>query len=1060
MERKSLFCLYPPQVNKAEKTVKKIEFTCPHCTSVLRVPGHLAGVSGPCPKCATTITAPKESDELDISRVEEIPATNGSALAAAVTGSGGGAATATATLPPPVKTVHAETVGESVVEAKAPQPEYAPAPPTPEVVREISPLPTQPSQYSLPIDSRPASPGSYAEPVLPEPVAEPLQEQVISVPPPPTQEIARPILPEPVPMLEEAATSPPPYLAPPIEELSESPVEEVIAPPVPDDVVEPDLASITNPTAAELEISENLEQDPILMPEVSTSGIPLEEIPEPPKQEAPKIAIPKTQPIRIKATNTILPPDRDTLELEPTAAPDLPRLDVSLAESDGARDLQKFQQGGAAQIQLPQLGDEGAYSMEDMLVPSGSSDPLAEEPEANAGAIPLPPEDNLDYSPPPEIAIPVVPEEKPFVPPDPVTASALEQQLLQELAATPPSEESAPAAEIQTEASPEVHLEEAVPTETIEPDLALPQEAPILPQAESVPHEQIGVEEEFYQEPRPFIEQPDLHEPEDISPTNEGSIANMLGAVDQEAGNRVASDLGLEPVSRPEGRPSPDYGQSFPVDEPAPALLSPMPPTESGDEMDVFDELLGRSSPGEKVGPSWLVLGSIVVSVGIIASLMGVYVWNSLGGSSGDRVEKNPNEIIGNYNIISSKGDSEKEIEAVKALNLPPPHPLKNEDRKLEGSAGENNKPKGTENPPPKLDGTGSSITLPGDEDRVRISDGSDGPAHQAPSSLGATLNNDTPPQTPEESGALPSTPKIKDAGVEAYNKQIEAGEDSISALDKKIAEMQSDNIDSPLDAPAIQDTPALVRQPDAAALSAPDVDPKKDDSVVDFAAPGAGESALGKSRDVIEKFIKAPDWESRIPYIYQGDSLRPKIEDYYKKWPFSRSDNVSLMYYHMETDKTLGGPYWVYRVTVSDADAGFLFIVREENGKLKVDWEIYSEFQDRHFVRFEDGTIASPHSFRVVLEQKTSYFGTDREGFTDRDDYLCFEVSPPYGSQGEFSKFAFVKKGTPLAAKLNKEIALGSELLAVVVTLDYKKFPHGVRHMIITKWITEGWFQ
>jgi hypothetical protein len=37
--------------------VKKIKFHCPHCSALLRVPTHLAGVSGPCPKCGKKVTS-------------------------------------------------------------------------------------------------------------------------------------------------------------------------------------------------------------------------------------------------------------------------------------------------------------------------------------------------------------------------------------------------------------------------------------------------------------------------------------------------------------------------------------------------------------------------------------------------------------------------------------------------------------------------------------------------------------------------------------------------------------------------------------------------------------------------------------------------------------------------------------------------------------------------------------------------------------------------------------------------------------------------------------------
>ncbi len=1020
--------------------MKKIKFTCPHCASILRVPGHLAGVSGPCPKCATTITAPSKSEE---SIIEVAPVKNSSALVSAITGSG--ADNATATLPPPVKPLQgnrqravaqpdlemAKTPPpvESVVEAGMAQPEYAPAPSMRSPVAEkripVS-APTSPSQYEIPADPRPVSPGSYAEPVLHEPVQEvhlpvatppPLEEEPVPEPPivePPIVE--KIVVPVPPPLEEGIVSSPP-----------------VLEEPVPDDVVEADLSV---PPARELEV-------------------PLGEPLVPELKEAPKIAIPKTQPIQIKKASTVLPPDRNEVEIEPTPPPgppiDLPRLDVSLADAgtDTASDLQQYQQKEPTRIQLPQLDDEGTggNSLDDFTATPEQIDPqesAAEIPKSNTESIPLPPENNLEYAPPSpavEIPTPVVEAPASFVPPDPSTAAALEQQLMQELSGTHPPIEEARVEEMEVQADPDIGEENLSPNLEIDSTPAAQEEE---------------TEPEFDREPVPLITQPDLHEPEEISPTNEGSMANMLGIAESGNENGLSSDLGLESVPRSEGRPSqkPVRDRSMPVEEPVPAPLTPVQPSESDSELDVFDELLGRSAPGDKVGAPWVAMGAIVISVAIVAAIMMYILWHSFGGGSPHLVETDKVLLDQKYSIISSGSSGEtpaEKLEAVNSLDMSLPAEKK---APPEGEKGEPIIEKEVIDPPAINKEVKSSITLPGDGSKVLISDGGGETANSPPPKLGAIPDSGMPPTLSVSDTSDPSEAKVKDPGVEAYNKQLEGGENTLSALDSRLAQMSGDAGDPLDDAPAIQDPPARSK-PSAPAAAQRSVDPSSG-----FPAPTADDPPLGKTREVIDAFIRSQDWQSRIPYIYQGKSLRPDIEDYYKKWPFNRADKFSVQLFQMEQDESLGGPYWVYLVSTSDSDAGFPVIVRVENGKLKVDWEIYSEFQDKHFVRFRDGTIASPHNFRVVLEQKSDYFGKDRDAFKDRKDYLCFEVSPPYGNPGEFSQYAFVKKGTALATQLNKNIGLGEDLLAVVVTLDFKQFAHGKRHMVITKWVTEGWFQ
>lgn len=226
------------------------------------------------------------------------------------------------------------------------------------------------------------------------------------------------------------------------------------------------------------------------------------------------------------------------------------------------------------------------------------------------------------------------------------------------------------------------------------------------------------------------------------------------------------------------------------------------------------------------------------------------------------------------------------------------------------------------------------------------------------------------------------------------------------------------------------------------------------------FTAPGPDESPLLRVNDLIDAFLRAPDWQTRVKYTYQGDSLQPAIEDYYQKWPDTKIARYTQQLFQMEQSAELGGPYWVYLISTTDADQGFPLIIRVEDGNLKVDWEIYSEFNDRHFVRFRDGAMPRPSTFRVVIERVSDYYGTDREAFTNVKDYYVYQVNPPYGDLNEFSEYAFVKKDSEVAAELEKVVGLGDEPLAVILTLDEEAFAHGVKHFVISDYLTEGWLR
>lgn len=313
----------------------------------------------------------------------------------------------------------------------------------------------------------------------------------------------------------------------------------------------------------------------------------------------------------------------------------------------------------------------------------------------------------------------------------------------------------------------------------------------------------------------------------------------------------------------------------------------------------------------------------------------------------------------------------------------------------------------------------------------------------KAPAARGGSVIGGTPRLDLVEPSSPPATPPVGNAAPAPAPQEKAA---PTAAVD-------------PQSQPEAATPPATAVTPMAAQAAATAKDPNyhPQDS---FPAPGADDSKLGKTHDLIDAFLRAPDVQTRLKYTYNGDSLGPAIEDYHKKWPYHRFDRYSLQLYQMETDVELGGPYWVYIVSTSDTEQGFPLIVRTENGLLKADWEIFSEFSDRHFLRFRQGTMPPPATFRLIIERASDYYGSDREAFKDIDDYLIYQVSPPYGDLNEFTESVFVKKGTDLAKALDKLVPLGEEPLAVVVTLDQKAFGHGIKHIVITDLVTEGWFR
>jgi hypothetical protein len=791
----------------------------------------------------------------------------------------------------------------------------------------------------------------------------------------------------------------------------------------------------------------------------------------PPAPEPVSPLAPITQPIRVSPPAGDLPIARENASVPGT----LPRLDVSLAGQDlsGAAAIlfgESAQNHGRTRLVLPQPGSAvRAGSPGDFLVsPAAPAPVVATIPQA---PIPVP------LTPPPAIeslAMPPLEEliEEAGVEIGDDSLEDFEEPLIESLAI----EEGLPAVEL-TSGFPTIPLHEEIEPLSLD-DL----------EGAEVWDEDLILENDAIFDPEGYHGLPVFEDPQDFEETPLPPIPPVLGPsndlLESPMPSRPVSlmappfpehwpEIETSPVSVPVGGPPPlaadedetelpanplhegSFGRLFaqqaPPDQIAPGPLGAagMVPPVSGepfrqpdpvaDEGDILDDLFTSPArtPGEKRGLSKTAIMAISSIVGVaIFSIIGVYfVINSfLGGLDPAEAYREPDG-----------GAAPAGTETGGTLAV---------------------KPKGVTVP--------TSAPEPGIVDAPAVIDPvamlRDGSAQTAGAG-GASVPSDPPAVSFDE--------KVQQAvnGTRSAGSSVIGSAPSLDLIDTPATDF-SGVVPPTVTAPATGEAPAAATpsSPSAAVESAaPEVgdgavaprslDPAaaKDPNYnppASFAAPGPNDGALGKTHDLIDAFLRAPDWATRVNYVYQGESLRAAIEDYHKKWAYAPFGRYSLQLYQMETDTSLGGPYWVFIVSTNDQEEGFPLIVRTENGMLKVDWEIFAEFSDRHFLRFREGTMPPPATFRLIVERFSDYYGSDKDAFTDLKDHYVYQVNPPYGDLNEFSEFVFVKKDTPLAKQLDGLVRLGDEPLAVVVTLDNKPFAHGVKHFVITELLTEGWFR
>ncbi|MEC5129225.1 hypothetical protein VSU19_20865 [Verrucomicrobiales bacterium BCK34] len=861
------------------------------------------------------------------------------------------------------------------------------------------------------------------------PVAKPDEEEVEEVIKRPTygQQIPVPIPPAPTPeelaaaaLDEERAAAE----APPEVHAEEMPVSL-------DDIAIPDHV-VQAPVAPEPEVA------PAPVPAPSGAG-----------------TLEKTQPIQVNAQPRNLPESRVDSGAE---SGDLPRLDVTLGEQHtSAAASEMLSPDGITQreptkVQLPAPGAESRqYTPDDFIIPGKLEEPAEpaeqayQQEEVQPEAEPdLQAEPEPDFEVPEATGDPVYADDSDLIDFSSGQFDAASNLSFDE---TPQPEET-PGERVETREPASVS--ELLGLDGFDPE-PRPSAAPVARSAapSQAPEPTVSVPEELQAESHsPEIALPDGL-PAAGTPAPEAIQQPVVGATEPavtgetvpQGGPKQFSapveDDSTEPLSRNPIAASAGSHRTEPAPASAPAPAPAVVEPQKRSEADVLDDMFGGSESGGNFGLNIKLL--IIAGAAVLATVAVFLFGNAMGGWS----ISDPATTDSAIKPITPERTVEPEQPEVVLTPEPPGEEPSIQDAPaiVDPVA---------ENPVAEASRVGSTIAMPGDT--------------STPVTLMDSSGNVRPPEGGSSASAPDSTagvtgdaPARVDTAALSFDERVQsivngnAGSD-----DAGMSVIGGASSAAPATSPDSGSGAAPADKPPAAAGSANSYNPEPF-----YPAPVGDEgSPLGKTHELIDAFLRAPDWETRLRYTYQGDSLKPAVESYYQKWAERPVDRFSLQLFQMESDPEMGGPYWVYLISTSDQDQGFPLIVRVEDGNLKVDWEIYSEFYDKHFVRFRSGEIPGPATFRLVIERMSDYYGADRDGFKDLDDYYVYQINPPYGDLNEFSEYAFVKKDSEVAKSLDAVVGLGEEPLAVIITLDKSSFAHGIKHFVITDYVTEGWFR
>jgi hypothetical protein len=209
---------------------------------------------------------------------------------------------------------------------------------------------------------------------------------------------------------------------------------------------------------------------------------------------------------------------------------------------------------------------------------------------------------------------------------------------------------------------------------------------------------------------------------------------------------------------------------------------------------------------------------------------------------------------------------------------------------------------------------------------------------------------------------------------------------------------------------------------------------------------PPEAQSALS----VLQKFLDAPTWQERLPFVQRGTALRSAMESHAAKFGDGPIRTGQIDFVERYVNKGGVPPYCMFELSGGALEHPVLVLVEQSSKSgVKVDWEAFIDFKESLLLKFLENQGAPSQSFRVILRRK-HYFDRDVPEVGSKE---AFEVKQPHGP---YQGHIFVPKGTDLARQLANQLGWGMDM-PVIAKLTWRS--SGKYHWVEMTAITSyGW--
>lgn len=130
----------------------------------------------------------------------------------------------------------------------------------------------------------------------------------------------------------------------------------------------------------------------------------------------------------------------------------------------------------------------------------------------------------------------------------------------------------------------------------------------------------------------------------------------------------------------------------------------------------------------------------------------------------------------------------------------------------------------------------------------------------------------------------------------------------------------------------------------------------------------------LGVARHVLDQFLTAPDWETRLALSLNADTIRDTMAVHFRDHPDGPIPVEGVAWLTNGKIPGTDRQYYGFRVGVRDLPADIPVAVEDTGKGFRVDWLAFLETYEQRLKAFVASPRKEPGQFRVVLRRKHYY--------------------------------------------------------------------------------------